>query len=411
MNSFYRKGIEASLLLYALSLPLSMSGTNIALGLLLGFTLWKVGAEKISTPVPCSIYVLLAFFLWAAFTECLAAGGFELLSLGSFSKVWNFFPIILIPLSAVQNHSLKRIFAVLFSAASLVVLLGFLEYSFGFREMLIHQGRFYGFQSHPLHSGGLYCLLSLSALGMCLFAENWKSLKFFWGGSSLVLALGVALTFSRSYYLALALGFIFLLAFKGIKPLLIGVLLGALLVAGLSALNQNFRQRLSTISVAHTDESANIRTKLWKAAGLMIKDHPLVGVGYHGWRNHILLYSRNYPGWFMDQAAYAHAHNSYLTVAAETGIPGLLLFGGFWAFLIREQIGTLRSAVKEGVSYPLALSGLAGIFALLLAAFFEHNLLTATICLSLFFLIGLSRIPEPALGRPNAGSRAKSGGE
>ena len=126
----------------------------------------------------------------------------------------------------------------------------------------------------------------------------------------------------------------------------------------------------------------------------MIKDHPFAGVGYHGWRQNILNYSRNIPGWDLDPAAYAHAHSSYLTFAAETGIPGLLLFLAFWTLLILEQVCCLRSSPDDDAARPLVLATLASLGALLVAAFFEHNLLTATISLCLFFLIGLSRAPR-----------------
>ena len=395
-----RKGIETSLLLYAVSLPISMSGTNVALGLLLFFTLWNVVAEKTPVQIPSSAGFLLLFFLWAAVTACIAERRLDYATLGSFSKIWNLFPMTLIPLGAAQTPStFRKILIVLFSAALIVAILGIFEY---YEEShtaigrilptdLVREGRFYGFQSHPLHSGGLYCLLSLSAFSMVLFDRSGNNLRIFWGACSLILALGLGITFSRSYYLALAAGAAVLLAAKGPKFLIFGALAGFIFVLGLAAIDQNFRHRISTISAAHMDESARIRTKLWKAAVLMIKDNPWTGVGYHRWRDEILAYSKRIPNWSLDQAAYAHAHNSYLTLAAETGIPGLIFFLLFWISLIREQLLLLRKVLRDDTSYPLIQASLAALGALLVAAFFEHNLMTATISLCLFFLLGLSR--------------------
>ena len=94
----------------------------------------------------------------------------------------------------------------------------------------------------------------------------------------------------------------------------------------------------------------------------------------------------------MDRHAYAHAHNSYLTVAAETGIIGLALFLFFWVWLLKEQFSIYLGTDKGTFSSALTCATIVSIFSLLLAAFFEHNLLTAINTLALFFLIGMSRV-------------------
>ncbi|OGR86027.1 MAG: hypothetical protein A3A86_02800 [Elusimicrobia bacterium RIFCSPLOWO2_01_FULL_60_11] len=387
-----------ALVLYALSLPLSMSATNISLGLAAaGFAAAVTLQNKPFRP-PGSLYALLAFFLWAAVTRWIARGGPDIASLESFSKTWNVLAMVFIPAAFIAGaDDVKKILRVLLACGSAVALLGLSEYLSGARLLgLIEQERFIGFQSHPLHSGGLYCMLFLTGLSFALRSGPKRSDAFFWWGCSLALALAVVLTRSRSYYLASVAGALFLLSFKGIKTLVAGTLIGGCLILAAARMDMGFQNRLDTLSVRNMDESARIRLRLWRAAGEMIKDHPLAGVGYHGWRQNIPAYSKKDPGWSLDPAAYAHAHNSYLTFAAETGIPGLLLFLAFWTFLILEQACFLKNSPDDGAARPLALAVLASLGALPVAAFFEHNLLTATLSLCLFFLIGLSRAPREA---------------
>ncbi len=393
-----RKGFGLSLMTYALCLPLSMSGTNIALGLIVFFSLAAALKEKNAIRVPRSLYALFIFFLWAAATVWITEKKFNLSALNSFSKSWNLAAMVFIPSAfAWKSSDLKKIFKILFLAACVVVVLGYAEHFLDFYPLgLIQEHRFYGFQSHPLHSGGLYCLLSLTALSLALFDPPVKRERFIWIGAAVILTLGVILTRSRSYYLAWALGAASLLAFKGIKLFIAGILLAGILFLGVAAIDQDFRHRMNSISLEHTDESAKIRLRLWQAARSMIQDHPVAGVGYHKWRDTILEYSKVIPDWTLDQAAFAHAHNSYFTFAAETGLAGLALFLTFWGLLINEQIRFLRTSLENHAGRSLALASIASLLALLLAAFFEHNLLTATISLYLFFLIGLSRAPQEA---------------
>lgn len=136
------------------------------------------------------------------------------------------------------------------------------------------------------------------------------------------------------------------------------------------------------------DDSTKERIVMWESALLMIRSHPVTGVGYKKWKDNISHYMSRFNE---DLAAFAHAHNSYLTIASETGLVGLTIFLVFWFYLIKEQFTALRFTKRETFSYALNLGTISVLFSLMVAAFFEHNLLTAIVSLTLFFVIGLSR--------------------
>jgi O-antigen ligase len=362
---------------------------------------------------PSSFLLLLLFFGWAMLTVWIRDGYPSLAGLQSFSKSWNFVPYLAMPFGAAASSSERRLLRALgvcVLVGSAVIVLGALQYGTGlhyFFEGWFHSGplvegqRFTGFQSHPLHSAGLYTILLMAALAMTLFHRGEVPGRRFWGLCSLVLAIGVLLSGSRSYYIASAAGAGALLAARGWKFLLAGLFVSCFAVFMLTRFDAHLARRFQTIDPRSMDESGRQRIFIWKCAAMMIRDHPWTGVGYRKWRENIASYSERLPSWGQkDPAIFAHAHNSYLTVAAETGLPGLALFLSFWFCLFKEGWERLRSFDPGSLGSALAFAQSAAILSLMAAAFFEHNLLTATVVLALSFIAGLSvssaEFPEPA---------------
>ena len=165
MTAFAEKGFVVSVFLYAVSLPLSMAGTNGSLALLVAFAAALLNLHRAHWKIPASFYWLSLFFLWASVTAWVANRTLSLAPLGSFSKLWNSLPYVLIPLGSglLSARTGKVLWTVLISGCG-VVALGALQYwagaSYFFegtlsKHALIENTRFYGFQSHPLHSGAL----------------------------------------------------------------------------------------------------------------------------------------------------------------------------------------------------------------------------------------------------------------
>ena len=81
------------------------------------------------------------------------------------------------------------------------------------------------------------------------------------------------------------------------------------------------------------EKSAADRIIIWRGAMNMIKTHPILGIGYGSFPYFIMQYSKI--------EAERDAHNTYLRIAAEMGIPALLIFlilillifiNTFWVF-------------------------------------------------------------------------------
>ncbi len=140
-----------------------------------------------------------------------------------------------------------------------------------------------------------------------------------------------------------------------------------------------------------------MRFALLQTAGRMVADHPVLGVGLGAYAHA----NRDY-----NPALGAYdTHNTYVNIAAETGLPGLILFLAMMVSLLREAIAARRYADRLGSS-----SGAAelprwlflGLIAFLIAAVFGSFAKLAFVYLYLTLLWSASR----AALAPSAAARA-----
>jgi hypothetical protein len=148
----------------------------------------------------------------------------------------------------------------------------------------------------------------------------------------------------------------------------------------------------------------------------MIKERPLLGVGTGRFREAYPDFQRKFfqnpasaswvpkvaAGWKGNYNATVEApHNEYLQIAAEMGLPGLILFS---AFLLIVLVGGIR---RGGTSSPSWRNGcVAGCFAILVASFFGFPLHVPATGTLFFLLAGLLGPPGGASpGRQTEGRR------
>jgi O-antigen ligase len=136
------------------------------------------------------------------------------------------------------------------------------------------------------------------------------------------------------------------------------------------------------------DESLSVRMEMWKATLRMIKAHPWAGVGAGAWEVHIPLYQRVQTGEEID----AYAHNEYLQILGEYGLPvGGLVVAITLAGLIKAAqqlwvsrrgadapaaflaIGCGSLLLVASVGFPLRLAGCATFFGLALAIILQST--------------------------------------
>ena len=105
------------------------------------------------------------------------------------------------------------------------------------------------------------------------------------------------------------------------------------------------------------------RLSQWYAGWSMFLDNPLLGVGIGN-------YNAAYDDYRLEQwpVALGHAHNHYLTIAAEAGFVGFLAYVLFWVTAFRVSARAIRGAPTK-LERAVAVGILSS-----LAAFAVHNL-------------------------------------
>ncbi len=175
--------------------------------------------------------------------------------------------------------------------------------------------------------------------------------------------------------IAMAISFLFLsnaIKIRGYRiKAIIGLALGSILFLWLT--NAQFWERMWTIQTYEGDTSATSRVDTWKAATRMIRDHPL-GSGGDGWE----LSSPKYIPEIVErhEGELRTVHNTYLMMATDWGIQGLVLYSLFLLMIfvklhkIRKREGSKDDLFfkSESLAIEIALIGF------LVAAFFGNRI-------------------------------------
>jgi O-antigen ligase len=141
-----------------------------------------------------------------------------------------------------------------------------------------------------------------------------------------VLVAGALATFSRGGALGLAAAAGWLLLRRVLPWRVLGAAAGSVAVLGFGALVVAGPQLDRAVQEKTFIAASNVDTRelRWQAAARMVTAHPVLGVGPGGFREEYAAESHNAE---VDEQTPV-AHNMYLEVAAELGLPGFALFAG-----------------------------------------------------------------------------------
>jgi O-antigen ligase len=235
------------------------------------------------------------------------------------------------------------------SAAIGIFEYGVLHYDIQFRPR--------GTLGHYMTYSGLLMLVVGCALARVIFGKRdrlWALLVM------PALAFAIALTFTRSAGAGACAAAAVLFALKDFRLLAILPIVGALLFA---AAPGQVAKRFTTLSfndLSVVDRGAMLREGLH-----MIEARPLVGVGPNMVQEEYAKYRD--PG--AVNAINPHLHNVPLQIAAERGLPALLIWVCFIGLLLRD----LATRFFSGGNRVLAAAALAAVVSMLVAGLFEYN--------------------------------------
>lgn len=162
-------------------------------------------------------------------------------------------------------------------------------------------------------------------------------------GFFFIYVIGVVVTFSRSGFLTLVATIASCLLISK-RYLYAMVLVSALAVGLIFYAPSGYLDRINTITELDEQDTGYGRLQLWKAGLLMMLDRPLNGVGLDAYSS---AYGRKYMSQVEHYTAKWHvAHSGYITMGAELGIFGLVLYL-YLMYLIFKENARIRSFLVE----------------------------------------------------------------
>jgi O-antigen ligase len=177
---------------------------------------------------------------------------------------------------------------------------------------------------------GIFLAMALPLAVRKMLAERGRLARAAGGVILTLLLAGIAASRSYGAIFSLALAVVLLLPASRVKrriPLTLTVAGLGVLVAGGVFLSRG-AEGLSPLT---------LRLRNWGAAWSLLRESPALGVGLGGYGDAVTRVMT--PG--MNETIFAH--NSYLQVAAEAGIPGLLIVLVGAGLLLRRIVGNLRA--------------------------------------------------------------------
>lgn len=218
--------------------------------------------------------------------------------------------------------------------------------------------RVQGLLSHYMTYSGVTMLVACTVVARLMFRREDRT----WPAAVLpALLVALALTMSRNAWVGACAGIGSLFVLRDFR--LVGLLPVAAAIF-LAFAPAHVSDRLySTFSLS--DPSNRDRVAMIRSGLRIVKDDPLTGVGPDAVR---LVYP-HYRDPRAEKQLNPHLHNVPLQIAAERGLPALLIWLWFIFMLMRDF---LRKSRASSVRW-LYTTGLAGVVAMLAAGMFEYN--------------------------------------
>jgi putative inorganic carbon (HCO3(-)) transporter len=271
-----------------------------------------------------------------------------------------------------DERDVRKVITAWMTVALLISIFGILQY------FVLGRGRIASFYLNPNALGIFYFLIIPVVFSLSLYETN-RSIKRRYHILLIILALALFLTGSRASWLATLVGVVTLVILTKRRRLYFAILFFVLMVVIGLIFSGVFRAALE--NTIRWSRGLTFRNFIWLSGLNLIKAHPFWGVGpaatpkileqYSAISNpsiRILLHSLLETG---------HLHNLFLQVAAETGIPGLLILLWFFVALFTKMRALIR---KEKNKFRQALlgGGLAIIPAAIVHGFFEKSIMSSS---------------------------------
>ena len=354
-----------SLLAFVAALQISIFASEVLLTVtaVLWLALVVTGRERVQ--FPRMFWLLLAYAGWT-----LVAAAFSVDSRESFidCKQLLLFSIVPIAYRLLPGRRALTVVDIIITVGAISACYGIIQFGILKFDSLAHRPQ--GALGMYMTYSGQLMLVACTAAARILFRKNdriWAALVM----PALIVAL--AATLSRNAWVGACAGIGLLLLLRDFRLVALLPVVAAVFIAfAPSALTDRLYATFMLKDVRHSSatteasvESNRDRLAMVRSGLRMIKDHPLTGVGPD-------MIIKVYPSYRDPDAVKQlnpHLHNVPLQIAAERGLPALVIWLWFVVTLLRDFMQRRKTTVVPS----LTTAALASVVAMLAAGMFEYN--------------------------------------
>ena len=397
--------IVTSLCIFIFVIPFSKS--MIEACFMTAFVLWifkrtlsyQKGASLINLfkPVGTVLSLPLFLFILAGFLSIFTSASVSLSLRAFFSKLLKGVFLYFIITETIDNKKkLNFILISMFLSMLTIGIDGIFQFIKGW-DFLRHYpnlGRVSASFINPNGFGGWLTVMLPLALSIGIFNKGFRMrrvVKIMVWVLICILALCLVTTYSRGAWLGTILALLFVGILKKRKFLIFAIFIVLAAPFIIPDPLKNYilttfplippypvKARLCSIMLS----ASPARINLWREAFAIIKDFPVFGCGLN-------TYSIVAPHYKLAAAeAGIYPHNSYLQMAAETGIVGLTSFLWIILVLFKSSLNSLKK-IKDALYCNVLIGLLAGMFGFLVHSFFDVNFYALQLANLMWFIMGL----------------------
>jgi putative inorganic carbon (HCO3(-)) transporter len=257
--------------------------------------------------------------------------------------------------------------------------------------------RITGAMSHWMTFAGQEMLVFLVLVAFLLFAPVRKRV-WVWVGCAALLGVAEILNETRTVWLGLATGGIYLLWHSNRK---LAVITPLVAIAGLWFVPGQIHERFVSIFTPNPNVDSNRFRYIMDRTGFeMVKAHPFLGIGPEEAKYHMMEWiPRDVPR-PLPPGFYQHLHNVYLQYAAERGIPTMLTLVWMLMLTVYDFSSSLRRLPPGRSRERFLLSaGVACVLGIMVSGLFEVNLGDSEVLTAFLVVVGCGYLAVPEAGK------------
>jgi O-antigen ligase len=383
------------LILFVFWSPISITGTQIAVSFALLFWVLRMFVMRKFRLVRTPLNIPIAAFLVAVAIGVITAVDFKH-SLKGYMTLW-WVSIFFLTVNNVKDVTqFKRLIQILILITTIAGAYGIFQHltKIGFfgnvRYFQLPLARSAGFFDDPATFGNYILLVLPVVIGLSYYSKTIREKRWL-GLSSLIILTAIIFSYGRGVWLGLIAGLIFM-AILSSKKLVFFVLIGIIVCSTVLFILPFSKVSQRVMETIKSTRRVGDRIYFWEGGLRIIRDYPITGVGWKGFRK---VYPRYKPAEALESGC--NAHNNFVDVTVDSGLLGLGIF--LWFLLGIYKAGfRIFKKLEDGYFKGIAWGFLGSFTGFLIAGLSQYNFGDSIVVMLFYFLLGIVMVIPRILG-------------